>query len=169
LNPNKGGFGTASAAVSQLCQITSRNELHGRNPFPDSRDSCSLERFGRGEAAKGQLPHFALPLPSLPPLGPWGGGGRRWCGGGLRSGGTLWGCRARRRWTSSAGDSGLKRTEKKARRGRWRSPSRWCGARVASMVGRGGGLRSRWGRRGRRRGRHIRAIVRVNGECVNGE
>jgi hypothetical protein len=66
---------------SQRCAKREHKTASSTNRFAASRDSRSLERFGRGEAAKGQL-HLLRPTPcqACPRQGPRGGGGRRWPG-----------------------------------------------------------------------------------------
>jgi hypothetical protein len=60
----------------KLCRTVYQNNFRTSHPnrFTPSRDSRSPERFGRGEAAKGQLRPSRCG--ACPQWGPWGGGGR---------------------------------------------------------------------------------------------
>jgi hypothetical protein len=61
-------FGSCSA---QSCAKRPRETALPANRFSSSRDSCTLERFGGGEAAKGQLPPLRLAHCQACPPG-WG-------------------------------------------------------------------------------------------------
>jgi hypothetical protein len=69
-NNTKGAFGTSSPAVfGEAVPNGSKKTAPALNRFRASRDSRSLKRFGRGEAAKGQLPLFPCIFSSLPRVG----------------------------------------------------------------------------------------------------